>query len=493
MSADKTVRTAEVDSKALGSRVKSAFTQQLSARFVATALSFGVVSLSSRYFGPESFGQLTAALAFVGLFAAFSDFGVNVVVARRGAQEGELVDRFVGQSAGLTIGYSVPLGMLVAVAALVLYGSGTSSLAWYVIGLLPYLLLQSLASSYIPLFQASHDFRWFGLAEVVSALVTLVGMAGISALGGGVWAYVLIVDAAAAARLAAVLFGARKHGAVRPRFAFDKWRSLLRESWQIGLTSVIGVVYYRADTIFLSLLSSNYEVGLYGLAYRIVGVVSTIPGLLVTSSFYSVSESVGSPHAFKAHATRLLSRTLVLVTPLIVGGVLAAPEIIHFAGGVKFAEASLPLRLLLIGTGMLCVNTAVGAVLTAMHKQHTVLVLGGLSLVVNLCSLIVFVPEAGATGAAYAFVIAEVLSTVCMVGIASSRIDWKDLNIDTAPVLIGGLVMYGAFGLFGEDCGVIVCGLLLLSVYSGAYFLAQSAIKAVCARGLGARGVSNGH
>jgi O-antigen/teichoic acid export membrane protein len=467
-----------------------AFTQQLAARFVATALSFSVVSLSSRYYGPENFGQLTAALAFVGLFAAFSDFGVNVVVARRGAQEGGLVDRFVGQSAGLTIGYSIPLGLLVTVTALMLYGADTSSLAWYVIGLLPYLLLQSLASSYIPLFQASHDFRWFGAAEVLSALVTLVGMAGISALDCGIWAYILVVDIAAAVRLVLVVLGARKHGEVRPRFAVAKWRSLLKESWQIGLTSVIGVVYYRADTILLSLLSSNYQVGLYGLAYRIVGVISTIPSLLVTSSFYSVSGSVASRHEFKTHATRLLSRTLVLVTPLTVGGVLAAPEIIRFAGGLKFAEASWPLRLLLIGTAMLCVNTAVGAVLTAMHRQKTVLGLGGFSLIINVGLLIVLVPEAGATGAAWAFVIAEVFSTVCLLPIASSNFDWKNFILDAAPVLLGGFVMCGAFVLFGGDRGVIVSGLLLFAVYFSTYCLAQKGISAV--RQVKVRGVSGG-
>lgn len=451
-----------------GRSIGRAFTQQLTGRLGATGISFLVVALSSRYFGPESFGQLSAALAFIGLFAAFADFGINAVVTRRAAQTDTPVGELIGTSVGLTLAYALPVSLLVAAVSLAVYGTGAGAISWFVIGLIPYLLVHSVTSSYIPAFQVSHNFTAYGAAEFLSAVATLAGMAAISALDGSIWSYVLVVNLAAVVRYAIIRAGARVVGPIRIRLVPREWTGLLREAWAIGLASLIGVIYYRVDTILLSVLSTDTQVGLYGLAYRIVGVVATIPALLVTSSFFAVSKATEDAEEFRAQSGTLLARTVGISTLLVLGGLLLTDGIVVLVGGEAFAGAVPVLGLMLVATALLSVNTALGAVLTAAHRQRVVLVIGGVSLLVNVVALLALVPDHGAVGAAWSLVASEVFSVLCMLVVAVRFLDWKGMVLGSAPALAAAAAMVGADFLVG-DLHVLLAGSVLLAAYAAAY------------------------
>ena len=60
-----------------------AFSIQLICRALGMLASVFSVAMSARYLGPGPYGQLTMAVAFVGMWNSFADLGVATVIVRR--------------------------------------------------------------------------------------------------------------------------------------------------------------------------------------------------------------------------------------------------------------------------------------------------------------------------------------------------------------------------------------------------------------------------
>ena len=387
-------------------------------------MAFVTVSVSARYFGPDQYGVLTGALAFASLFAAFGDFGVNTVVTRRVAEQKSSLEELVRQSLGLSIFYSVVLAVMSILIAFAVYGPNESTVANIIYYMSPFIVLQCVGSALTPVFQVTRRFLWYVLAEIAAASATLLGMGILAALNASVFAYVFVASGGSVCRLAVLWFGARKSCRLAPTINLRNWKNLLYESLPIGATSFIGVLYYRIDVILLTLLASPFQVGIYSLAYRVVGVVSTIPSMLVTSSFFDLAESSRDPVVFRQRATGVMTTIIAIISPLVVGGILAREQMIKLIAGAEFMGAGLVLAVLLLATMMKSINTVQGALLTVQHQQRSVLVCGFWSLLVNVVTLVIFVPRYGAVGAGLALLAAEVGPTVYMLYRLRGYINW---------------------------------------------------------------------
>lgn len=428
----------------------NAFSLQLSGRLVSTGLAFITVSVSARFFGPSEYGILTGALAFASLFAAFGDFGVNTVVTRRVAERRAGIEEIVRQSLGLTLCYSTALAMMASLLALAIYGSGSASIAWMICWMAPFIVFQCVGSCLTPVFQVSRRFFWYVVAEVAAAVATLAGMLVLASLNASVFSYVFVATTGSVSRLLVLWVGARKNCKLKPKVDLKQWKGLLFEASPIGATSFIGVLYYRIDVILLTLMVAPFQVGIYSLAYRIIGVVSTIPSMLVTSSFFDLAESSRDPSKFRERATSAITMIVAIISPLVLAGILGRNELIDLVAGEQFDGAGLVLAILLIAILMKSMNTVQGALLTAKHQQKSVLFCGVVSLFINVFALLLLVPTYGAIGAALALVLAEVGPTLYMLYALKQHIAWA-ASIPSLASTCGSLCMLAlAFTLFSS-------------------------------------------
>ncbi|EUA85951.1 polysaccharide biosynthesis family protein [Mycobacterium ulcerans str. Harvey] len=60
-----------------------AFSIQLICRILGMLASVVSVMLTARYLGPGRYGQLTVAVAFIGMWASLVDLGIGRVIVRR--------------------------------------------------------------------------------------------------------------------------------------------------------------------------------------------------------------------------------------------------------------------------------------------------------------------------------------------------------------------------------------------------------------------------
>ena len=63
------------------------------------------------------------------------------------------------------------------------------------------------------------------------------------------------------------------------------WRGLLVSALPLGLALAINAVYFRADTLIISLYEPYAQVGLYTLAYRVLEFTLVLGTVLLNSVF----------------------------------------------------------------------------------------------------------------------------------------------------------------------------------------------------------------
>src|ERR1700753_469861 len=102
-------------------RIAHAVTIQLICRALGMLASVVSVAMTARYLGPGRYGQLTIAVAFIGMWTSLADLGIGTVIVRRVTSGRGDLERLVRVNSGLSLVYCVPLAAAAALCGRALY------------------------------------------------------------------------------------------------------------------------------------------------------------------------------------------------------------------------------------------------------------------------------------------------------------------------------------------------------------------------------------
>jgi len=189
---------------------------------------------------------------------------------------------------------------------------------------------------------------------------------------------------------------------------FRGLQATAKEGLMLGGVSLLGMIYFRVDSVMLGVLASDTEVGRYNLAYRLIEGAILVPSVVMAATFPSLA---------KGHQFRKLFRKIflglggmgLLFTAIVV---VLAPLLLLLAYGEELQSQTqvlrwLALTLLPIYWGHLATQ---GLVALDRQRHYLRLTIGAVLLNVGLNWWLI--PLEGAEGAAIATVITEVVMTI---------------------------------------------------------------------------------
>jgi O-antigen/teichoic acid export membrane protein len=392
-------------------RVASNTAVQVAGKLAVVALGAASIAVLTRYLGPSDYGRYTLALMYMQLFAVLADVGLFTTVVREISKDPARTQQLVGNA--LTLRLLLSIAMIAA-------GAGISLL-------LPYerevrvaillaggpLLLGMLTSSLVTVLQARLRMARAVIGDVVGRACALASVLVVAELDLGFYAVMGAAAAGALATLAVTWPLTRRVAAVRFRAEPAVWRPLLVASVPLGLALAINEIYFRADTLIISLYEPFGQVGFYTLAYRILEFALALGTIFLTTVFPLLSEAVerDEPRALRLIQTST-DALVILALPLVAGGLVLAPHIIDLAGGADFKEATTPLRILLAAGALSWVNGVFGFALIAKARQASALWLSVAGLSFNVGLNFLLVPGYGIVAAAVVTVASELLILV---------------------------------------------------------------------------------
>jgi len=365
-----------------------------------------------RYLGPERFGVLSYATAFVALFTALATLGLDGIVVRELVRRPSASVEILG-SAFLLRFSSALIMILATVLATSFVRPGDSTIL---------ILVAIIASG--TLFQATDviDF-WFqsqvmskytviarNAAFLLSACIKVVLILGHAPLISFGWVALLEVILASAGLLIAY----RRSGEriFSWRGSAICCRNLLSNSWPLILSGISVAVYMKIDQVMLGDMAGNQAVGIYSSATKISEIWYFIPMTIVSSVFPSIIRSKETDEGlYYRRIQRLFSLMAALSLSIAIPMTFLSTWVVTLLFGRNFAAAGPVLAIHIWASLFVFFGVAQGP--WDLTENLTKLALFRISTgaLLNVILNIFLIPAHGALGAAVATVLSQACAT----------------------------------------------------------------------------------
>ncbi len=396
-----------------------------------------------RFLGANGFGELYLATTFTSLIGFPIEFSFNQQVVRDVAREPLHARRYITMSLVLKGVLWVGLFALALLLSVLL---GYSPIVRWLIVISGIMLVTSAISSTLIAVQTA--FMQPGMAKfgsVIEKVVDTILAVLLLRAGADVIPVALaLLVGSIAGMVWQIVRTARLLGF---RFEWDGpvARTLIRSGMSFLAYGVIGVIYYRIDTILLSVYATNSAIGVYGAAYRLFDTLTFIPGIVVGSimspilSRYAVDTDKGKLRLAIEKSTTAM---LLCSAPAAAGLIVAAPNIIGFVYQRQdFAGSEGVLQALAIGLIALYLNSVLTTVLVSTGQERKLPIMAIAALVFNVALNLFLIPRFMDMGAAWATSLTEALLLGIGLGLMDRSLIPVRLWKITVKIAVASLVM----------------------------------------------------
>jgi O-antigen/teichoic acid export membrane protein len=389
-------------------RVASNTAVQLAGKGAVLAIGLVSIGVLTRYLGPSDYGKYTLALMYMQLFGVLADVGLFTTVVREISKEPERTEELVGNALALRLLLAIGVIALASGVSLLLPYEHQVRVAILLAG--APLLLGMVTTTYVAILQSRLRMSRAVVGDVVGRAASLALVLLVVGLDLGFYPVFGAAAGGAAVTLAITWRLTRPLARVRPQRDTALWRSLMRAAIPLGLALAINAVYFRADTLIISLYKPYHDVGLYTLAYRVLELALVIGTVFLNNTFPVLSEAVARDEARARRTIQGSAEVCVtLGAPLVAGGLALAPQIVNLAGGDEFHGSAAPLRILLAAGALAWINGVFGYALIARERQAAALWLNVTALAFNVGLNFLLIPPYGIEAAAAVTVASELL------------------------------------------------------------------------------------
>jgi O-antigen/teichoic acid export membrane protein len=362
----------------------------------------------ARYLGPEQFGLLSYALAFVALFSAWSSLGLDDIIVRDIVQNPDGKDEILGTAFLLKV-LGGAMAFLAAVGTVFVLRSGDVLSQWLVgiIGLgAVFQAFNVIEFWFHSQVQAKYAVFARNAAFLLCSLGKIVLILTAAPLVSFAWIALLEVIAGATGLI--VAYHCRGGRLRNWGGSLKKATALLKDSWPLMLSGMVIMVYLRIDQVMLGEMAGNEEVGIYSVAVRLAEVWLFIPTAIYWSVFPSIVEAKGggNEELFYERLQKLYNLMALSAYTIALPVTLLAQWLVPLLFGEAYARGGLMLAVLVWANIFMGLEMARSAFLTAMNWTRIYLLTVSLGCLLNIVLNFFLIPIYGGLGAVLASILA---------------------------------------------------------------------------------------
>jgi len=371
----------------------------------------------ARYLGPEQFGLLNYAAAFVVLFSPLSSLGLDTIVIRDILREDEERVRVsLGTAFALRLAAGVVAGAL-AIAAISIVRPDDAmtralallsafALVVQALDVIDYWFQSQIKSKYV-VYARNAAFLLTSAARIVLLIVHAPLIA---------FAWTVLVEIVLGAIGLLIAYRVKRQNLFRWRVDLSRARTLLRDSWPLAFASLAIILYMRIGQVMVGDYLGNAAAGTYSVALRIAEVWFFLPLAISSSVFPAILKAKAEDeqvYQFRLQRFYDIMGAISLSASVIIS--LCAGPIVSLLFGRQYADAG-PVLAVYIWAGIpVFLGVASNQFLLAEGLMkislYRTLMGGTASVLLNM----VFIPRFGVIGAAIASVISYSVSVFSLI------------------------------------------------------------------------------
>ena len=432
------------------------------------AAGFITLPLLARLLGPDEFGVWTAALAFVGLFTAFSEFGLANAGMQRMASDPENEGEWLAALSRLRIVFSVVVAVLCLALIPVVFGTGQTALVALI------LVLTIITSGAVSLLSVFHSRLQMGVPLILSTIQSVIWISAVVVLAvtdadvvAVAVAYSLLLLVMAVLQVRA----ARRSTTVSWQADRERINSLLKLALPIGFGGLFITIYYKIDAVLLYSLADATEAGYYGVAYRILDPLVLLPAAVMGAMMPVVAAHHGRDSVrVNNYVQRSIDMMSVISLPALAVGLVLSDQVIRLLAGPGFSESAEVLPILMGAFIVICFGSLAGYLAPVLGLQWRITIYAAIGALANIVLNVILIPEYGAVGSAWATLVTESVTMALLLGTGLHRLGFLPSPVRSLGAVVAALAMAGAM-LVTRPVGLFVALAAGGVVYVGALWI----------------------
>ena len=446
------------------SQIKSVISRTISYGSFSAITTFAIFLLhlvAARYLGVDDFGRFSFAIALVTLLAPILDPGIYYLQIREVARKLDLANSFLSHSLTWKILCSPLFFGIIYIVVLWMNKEPQTLTIVYLMAISQILL--SLKDSFRSTLIAYELFNLDAISlaiERFSLLIFVTIALSVSehlVVIGSVFIIVRLIDLAI---IAIIVQSKVCNISLGLDLSFAK--IMLANAIPIGAFYMTISAYNYIDTIMLSAISGDQEVGLYSASYKIYEGPVLIPAIIGTVFMPPLARLfIENKNEFMSLFENGLKYVIIVAIIVGINGIFLSNPIILLTFGEQYINSVNALKILLAGMAFVFTIHFLQTVLISIDMQKIVLYLSLLGLTMNVAVNLALIPLYGYIGAAVATISVEGLICVILCGVIHhnvAKIHW--VNIWFKPML-AAIISLATVLIITKNSGLLVNMIIL--------------------------------
>jgi polysaccharide transporter, PST family len=384
--------------------------------FIDKALRMGVgffvAVWVTRYLGPEKYGVMSYAAAFVGLFTAIANLGLYGIVIRNIVRAPEATDEILGTAFALKIAGGIT-SLLLAVCINCLMRPQDTFLHYAVAVTALGLVFQSF-DVFDFWFQSQLLSKRTVFANVpgfilitIAKIILVIAKAPLVAF---IWAGAVEILLGSIGLLVAYQMITKQAG--RLKFSRHWAKSLLKDCWPLIFGGLMLMIYNRIDQVMIGQMLGTRSVGLYSVAVKLAEFWYVFPTLILNSVLPSLVEAKKSSEEFYYRRLQKVFDIMAVISfAFVLPLFFFSNPIISGLYGSQYAEAGGILAIYVLSGIFVFIGHVREYWVTVDNVTRFSLYSTTLGAIVNILLNFLLIPRFGGIGAAYATLVSLCVAT----------------------------------------------------------------------------------
>ena len=360
----------------------------------------------ARYVGPDNFGKINYALAFITLFSSVSGLGLNEIVVRDILIFPSHSNKIMGTSFILKVLASVVTALLSIFIALIFFKEDKD------------VVIISIILSFTLLFKTAEIIKCWNEAKLqvkYSVIIENIVFTIMTGLKVAVIVYKLsylyivwitLLESILVFFLLLYFYNFKDNKLTNLSFDVTEAKRLFRDSWPLMFSSLAIMIYMKIDQIMLGKMIGSKGVGDYTAALRISEIWYMFPMLIVTSVFPKILEA--KKVSIKKFNIKVKLMFDILVNFSILISIIItffSSKIIYYLYGSNFASSSPILKIHIWASVFVFMGVASSKLYTTDNLQKISMYRTLSGAILNIILNLFLIPKYQGVGAAWATVI----------------------------------------------------------------------------------------
>lgn len=383
----------------------------VSGKMIQIVINLFVGLLTARYLGPGNYGLIHYGTAYTTFFASLCTLGINSVIVKEFVDNPGQEGRILGTSLGLRAISSILSAITICGISFVLdAGEPETKLVVFLCSIGVVFHIFELFNYW---FQSRLQSKKTAIAALIAYSVTAAYKVALLILNKPVAYFALATSVDYICVAAVLLFFYVRDGGGRLSFSWSYGIGLLKKSCHFILSGLMVAIYAQTDKLMMKHMIGQTEIGYYSTALSVCNMWCFLLSAVITS----LSPVIMQAHKEKSHSYRKLNRVLyalVFYTSAVVSVIflLFGDWIIQLLYGQAYATAAMPLKILTWQTAFSYLGVARDIWVVCEEKQKYLKYIYVCAASSNVILNMAFIPMWGASGAAFASLVAQIVTVM---------------------------------------------------------------------------------